>query len=459
MMTRISILYGCALGLVLTSGLGTVNAADATAAQNWHQWRGPLANGVAPLADPPLKWSETENVKWKVKTPGFGTSTPIIWGDKLFLITAIPTGKKTEAKPATPAAGQPAPAAGNNPRRGGGGRSEVPDEVYQFTVMCLDRKTGKTLWQKVAREQVPHEGHHQDHGFASASPTTDGKLLLAYFGSRGLYCYDLDGNLKWEKDFGDMRTRNNFGEGTSPVLSGDTVIINWDHEGADFIVALDKNTGKELWRKERDEPTSWSTPLVVTHDGKTQVVVNATGKVRSYDVATGAVLWEVGGQTVNAIPSPVTADGVVYVMSGFRGSMLQAIKLGRTGDLAGTDALLWTHDKSTPYVPSPLLYDGQLYFLAANSGILSSFDVKTGKALINAERLPGVSGVYASPVGAKDRVYLLGREGTALVLKKGAPLEVLATNKLDDRTDSSIAAVGKELFIRGHQYLYCIAEN
>ncbi|MBC8002554.1 MAG: PQQ-binding-like beta-propeller repeat protein, partial [Opitutaceae bacterium] len=190
-----------------------------------------------------------------------------------------------------------------------------------------------------------------------------------------------------------------------------------------------------------------------------QVVVNATGKVRSYDVATGAVLWEVGGQTVNAIPSPVTADGVVYVMSGFRGHMLQAIKLGRSGDLTGTDALLWTHNRSTPYVPSPLLYDGQLYFLAINSGILSSFDVKTGKALIDAERLPGVSGVYASPVGAKDRVYLLGREGTSLVLKKGATLEVLATNKLDDRTDSSIAAVGKELFIRGHQYLYCIAEN
>jgi outer membrane protein assembly factor BamB len=306
---------------------------------------------------------------------------------------------------------------------------------------------------------VPHEGHHQDHGFASASPVTDGEHVLAYFGSRGLYCYDLEGNLKWEKDFGDMQTRNGFGEGSSPALHGNTVVAYWDHEGDDFIIALDKRNGNELWRKPRNEATGWSTPLIVEHAGQRQVVINATGKVRGYDFATGNPIWEIGGQAANTIPSPVSADGIVYVTSGHRGSALQAIKLGFTGDLADTAALLWSHGKSTPYVPSPLLVDGLLYFIASNQPLLSCFDAKTGKPHFEAERLAGIFGIYASPVSAKDRVYVLGREGTCLVLKKGPTLEILATNKLNDKTDASIALVGNELFIRGHENLYCIGQD
>ena len=325
--------------------------------------------------------------------------------------------------------------------------------------MCLDRQTGKTIWQKVAREEVPHEGHHRDHGYASASPVTDGKVVLASFGSRGLYCYDMEGNLKWEKDLGDMQTRNSFGEGSSPALHGNTVVVLWDHEGEDFIVALDKNTGKELWRVKRDEPTGWSTPLIVEHQGKTHVVVSGTSKVRSYDLTSGKVLWEGPGLTTNPIPSPVHKDGVVYLMSGFRGAALHAIKLSASGDVAGTDSIVWSHNKSTPYVPSPLLTDDLLYFVSGNNGILSCFDVKTGKAHYEAERLENVRGIYASPVSAQDRVYIMSREGGCVVLKKDAKLEVLATNQLDDPTDSSLAVVGKEIFIRGHQHLYCIAEK
>jgi outer membrane protein assembly factor BamB len=449
---RLSFLFlGFCLGAFVLPALAAANQAF------WPQWRGPLANGVAPLGDPPTQWSETNNLKWKVRIPGFGTSTPIIWGNQVFILTAAPTGKKAEASTTPP----PAQNQGEGPgrRRGGGGfGSEKPTETQRFVVLCLDRATGKTLWEKAAREELPHEGHHRDHGFASASPVTDGQVLLAYFGSRGLYCYDLNGNLKWEKDFGDMRTRNGFGEGSSPALHGNTVVVLWDHEGEDFIVALDKNTGKELWRQKRDEPSGWSTPLVVEHTGKHQVVVSATGKVRSYDLVKGDPLWECAGQTANAIPSPVTADGVVYVTSGFRGSALQAIKLGRAGDLAGTDALVWSHNRNTPYVPSPLLFGDLLYFIKSNDAILSCFEASTGKALIDGERLEGIRGVYASPVGARDRVYVLGRDGSTLVLKKGPKLEVLATNKLDDKTDASIAVVGKDLFIRGHQNLYCIAE-
>jgi len=336
---------------------------------------------------------------------------------------------------------------------------ETPDQVYQFVVLCLDRKTGKTLWQKVARETVPHEGHQQNNTYASASPLTDGQVLIAFFGSRGLHCYDLDGNLKWSKDFGQMRTKMGFGEGASPALYGNTVVVVWDHEGDDFIVALDKATGKELWRTPRDEATGWSTPLVINYGGKQQVVVNASGKVRSYDLANGKEIWSCAGQTANAIPTPVADADTVYVTSGFRGNALYAFALGKTGDLADTDAIRWKHDKNTPYVPSPLLVDDLLYIVANTDAKLSCFDAKTGSAHFEAERLEGIFSIYASPVAAKDRVYVLGREGTCLVLKKGPKLEILATNKLDEKTDASIALVGNELFVRGRENLYCIGDK
>jgi outer membrane protein assembly factor BamB len=407
-----------------------------------------------------LEWSESKNVKWKVKIPGFGSSTPTIWENRVFIVSAIPTQNKS-AKPKDEVEQKPEAAPNEGRRRGPGGfgGEPPPDSPLKFTVLCFDRSSGKVLWEKVAREETPHEGHHKDHGFASASPVTDGKHLLAYFGSRGLYCYDLEGNLKWEKDFGDMQTRNSFGEGSSPALHGNTVVILWDHEGEDFILALDKNSGKELWRQKRDEPTGWSTPLITEHKGKMQVIVNGTNKVRAYDLESGNMLWECGGQTLNAIPTPVADKDTVYVTSGFRGNALQAIQLGRSGDLTGSDAIRWSHDKSTPYVPSPLLVDGLIYIVAGNNGVLSCFDTKTGKPHFEHERLEGLFGIYASPVAAKDRIYVLGREGTCVVLEKGSALKILATNKVEDKTDASLAIVGKEIFLRGHEYLYCISEK
>jgi outer membrane protein assembly factor BamB len=387
------------------------------------------------MANPPVTWSETNNVRWKTKLPGAGTATPIVWEDQIFILTAIPTGKKTETKPG---------AAG---------------EVYRFDVLSYSRKDGKLQWQKTAREEAPHEGHHQNHGFASASPVTDGEYLLAYFGSRGLHCYDLNGNLKWSKDFGHMQTKMGFGEAASPALHGNTVVINWDHEGDDFIVGLDKRTGKELWRTARDEKTGWSTPLIVEHAGSWQVVVNATDKVRSYDLTTGKELWSCAGQTANAIPTPVGAGDTVYITSGFRGAALFAIGLGRTGDLAGTDAIRWTHNKNTPYVPSPLLAGDLIYIVKGNDAILSCIDRRNGTPFFEAERLAGLREIYASPVSTKDKVYVLGRDGTCLVLKRGPQLEIVATNKLPDKTDATPALVGDEIILRGQDYLYCIGEK
>jgi len=441
--------------------LTPVAGAFANPLANWGQWRGPLGTGNAPQANPPLEWSEDKNIKWKVKVPGSGMSTPIVWGDKIFLLTAIPPEKKAEPTAASPATTTNAPGDQGGRRRGGGfGRGEKPTDKLKFTVICLDRNSGKTLWEKVAVEEIPHEGHHQDHGFASASPVTDGEHVWAYFGSRGLHCYDLAGNKKWSKDFGDMITRNSFGEGASPALHGDVIIVNWDDEQeGDFIIALDKKTGKELWKKSRNEATSWTTPLVIEHSGKKQIIVNATGKIRSYDLATGDEIWSCGGMGSNPIPTPVVNSDTIFVMSGHQRPQLLAIALGRTGDLTDTDAIRWRHDRSTPYVPSPVLLGDQLYFLTRNDGKLSCFDAKTGKPNFEGETVTGIFGVYASLAATKDRIYILGREGKCAVVKPGTKLEILATNKLDDRTDASMAMVGKELFIRGKESLYCIAEK
>lgn len=435
-------------------------ARGAAADQYWPQWRGPFGTGAAPSANPPTTWSETSNVRWKTKIPGTGSATPIVWDNYVFVQTAIATGKKVETPGPAP---DPAAASQPPPRRGRGGMmgGEKPTEVYQFALLCLDRQTGKVLWQKIAREEVPHEGFRPNEGsFASQSPVTDGKHVYAYFGSRGLYCYDMTGKLEWSKDFGQMRISMGFGEGSSPTLYGDALVVIWDHEGDSFITALDKNTGKELWKMPRDEKTTWATPLVVEVDGKPQVITDATRKIRSYDLATGKLIWECGGLTRNVIPSPVAANETLYAMSGFQGNALLAIRLrGRTGDLTGTDAIVWSHNKNTSYAPSPLLYGDKLYFFGNNNGILSCLDAKSGQALIDAERIEAIPNVYASPVGAGGRVYLAGRNGAVVVLKQSDKLEVLATNQLDEKFDASPAVVGREIFLRGHDYLYCIAEK
>jgi outer membrane protein assembly factor BamB len=433
--------------------LGT--GAAAAGEQNWPQWRGPLGIGVAPDANPPVSWSETKNIRWKVKVPGLGLSTPVIWGERVFIQTAIPAGKKVEATAEASAA--PANAPGG---RGGGIRGPKPTEAYQFVILCLDRKTGQAAWQQVAREEVPHEARHRTEGsFASASPVTDGQHVYAFFGSRGLHCYDLSGKLQWSKDLGRMQIVMSFGEGSSPVLCGDALIVNWDHEGESFITALDKKNGASLWKVARPEKSSWATPLVVTHNGKPQVIVAATGKIRSYDPATGKVIWECGGLTRNVIPSPVTGNGLFYATSGYQGTSLLAVRLGREGDLTGSDAIAWSYKKKTPYVPSPLCYEGKLFFFDHNKANLTCLDAQTGAVLLDAETVPGLEGVYASPLGAAGRVYLVGRNGATVVLKPSGKMDVLATNILDEKTDASPTAVGNELFLRGREYLYCIAEK
>jgi outer membrane protein assembly factor BamB len=414
---------------------------------NWPTWRGPDATGAARSGNPPIRWSETENIKWKVKVPGASLSSPTIWENKIFFLTAVKTDK-------------PIPATSNNQTGGGGRRrmSQPPTAVYSFDLVCMDRNSGRIIWQKTAREEFPHQGHHSTSSFASNSAVTDGRYIWAGFGSRGVYCYDMDGNKKWERDLGNMNIAMGFGEGSTAALAGNALIVVMDHEGDSFIYALDKENGRTLWQKLRDEGTSWATPLPIEVNGKTQIVVNATNFVRSYDLQTGDVVWQCSGQTRNVIPCPVIGFGKVICMSGFRGSNLHAIELGRTGDLSGSNAIKWQVDSGTPYVPSPLLYGDKLYFCSVNRPSISCYQADTGKANYTGQSLEGLGDMYASPVGVADRVYFVSRNGTAAVIKNSDTFELLATNKLDDGFDASPAVVGDELYLKGKQNFYCIAE-
>ncbi len=471
------------------------------AAKNWPGFRGPEFTGVAPEAKPPTAWSETENVKWKVELPGRGSGSPMVWGDRIYLQTAIKTDRTADGPPETAArestirfqlasgtgqllaqaestpATEPTPPTdraegesrgeGRRGRRGGGGggfgggggRGEVPTNYHQFVVLCLDRKTGKTLWQQIAAEAIPHEGHHGTASFASSTPVTDGKNIYVSFGSRGIYSYDMDGNLRWKKDLGIMHTRHMFGEGSSPALHGDTLVINWDHEGQSFITALDANTGETKWKVDRDEETTWNTPLIVEHSGKTQVIVNGMNRARSYDLENGEVIWECGGQAMGAVPTPVVYKDLAFLMTGHRGAALYAIPLNAQGDITDTDKIAWKLDQDTPYVPSPLLYDDQLYFTKSNNGILSCYQAESGEQVFKARRIPGIDMLYASLVGADGRIYIAGRNGATVVIKHGPEFEVIATNQLDEPIDATPALVGNEIIIRGEKSLYCISEN
>ncbi len=334
---------------------------------NWPQWRGPLATGMAPLAKPPLKWDEDTNVKWKVRVPGDSTATPIVWGEQIFLTTAIKTDRQGEPEPLSE---QELAKVKTRGIRLGNYNITDAKHYYQFVVMCLDRKSGNTLWQDVATEAVPHEGHHPDGSYASASPSTDGRQVYVSFGSRGMYCYDLDGEQRWSRDFGRMLIFNTFGEGSSPVVRGDSVIVNWDHQGQSFVICLDANTGETRWRADRDENTTWATPLLVDVGGRTQVVIHGSTRVRSYDFKTGELIWACGGQGPSAIPTPVTDGRNVYAMTGFITNSVYAIPLESSGDITGEDdKIAWkTRKVGSPYVPSPLIDGDLLYFTASNKG-------------------------------------------------------------------------------------------
>jgi outer membrane protein assembly factor BamB len=416
---------------------------------NWAQWRGPYDTGVAPSGDPPVQWSETSHIKWKSEIPGIGHATPIIWGDQIILLSAVRTDKK--AQPSQPGEQEEGQDWMN-------GRST--DYIHRFEVISVDRNSGKILWETTVREEVPYSQTHEFGSWASNSPVTDGKNIYAYFGSHGLYCLDFQGHIKWERDLGRMEKVMSFGEGSSPTLYQDKLIILRDHQGQSMLHVLDKNSGDILWQVKRDEVSSWSTPAVIVYNGSPQVVTAATGKIRSYDLETGKVIWECAGLTRNVIPSPVYADGIVYLMSGYRGNALLAIDLSRaSGDITDSDAIVWRTDQNTPYTPCPVLMDNKIWYLKANNGYLTCLDARDGTVYYSSQRLEEIRNIFTSPVAVNDRLYIAGTNGSFYVVGAGTAFEIIAKNTLDDSFYASPVILGDDLFIRGVKALYCISEE
>lgn len=442
-MNRILILV---ISVTLFVKAGTSSGDDFN--NQWHQFRGPLANGVAPNSNPPITWGEDQSIKWKVSVDGQGTSTPIVFQNKVFILTAIKTGQKDTSIPDPK--DQPKTNFFDIKR---------PNESHAFVVICLDRETGNEVWRRTATTKIPHEGSHNDNDFASASPTTDGERLYCWFGSAGLFCYSLDGKKLWTRDLGEVPVGSSLGEGCSPVVHNHKLVIVRDHKGQSSIEVLNAMTGDTVWRKDRDEGNAWATPLVIEHSGKTQVITAASNFVRSYDLENGDIIWQCDGLTGNVIPCPVAEGDYVICMSGYEGYSALAIPMTESGDISGSEKLLWTARRGTPYIPSPLLYDGLLYFNQSNQSILTCLDSKTGETAFGPERIGQLSNIYASPVGGGGRVYITGRNGTTMVLNRSSKLSVLATNQLDDRFDASPALAGKQLFLRGARHLYCIEEQ
>jgi outer membrane protein assembly factor BamB len=423
---------------------GAVGSVDLM--RDWPGWRGPLGNGVGPLARPPVVWSESKNVRWKVALAGKGHSSPIVVGDRIFLTAARPVGPEV------------APVYDQAP----GTHDNLPvTRKHQFLVVALSRKDGSTLWEKVVGEEFPHEGGHETGSLANNSAVSDRELVYVNFGSRGVFCFDFDGALKWKKNLGRMDTLHAHGEGSSPVVHGEKLIVCWDHEGDSFLYAFDKRTGRELWKTARAEKTSWATPLIVESEGRFQVVTSATKRIRGYDVESGELIWECAGLSRNVICTPVALKGMVIACNSYDFAAMLAIRLaGAKGDITGTTNVVWKLNRMTPYVSSPLLYDETLYFLRHNQNVMSRMNPVTGEFKGEPIRLDGIRDfIFASPVGAAGRIYFAARDGVTVVLSHDAANNQLAVNKLDDAFSASPALAGNDLFLRGEKFLYCLAEG
>lgn len=438
-----------ALSFAFSSSFVALGQETQIATDSWTSWRGPLGTGEAPEANPPITWSETENIKWKAAIPGKGHSTPVVWDKLIFLTAAEPFGEKVEPK----FSGRP------------GAHDNVPvSQHHRFFVIAVNRDDGTIAWQTKVQEELPLEGAHNTASLTSASPVTDGQRVYAHLGSYGLFCLDFDGNVVWQNELGKMHSKHGHGEGASPVLHGETLIVNWDHEGESFIAAFQTSTGQEIWRVPRAEVTSWSSPIVVEHDGGVQVIVAGTNRVRAYDLTDGSVIWECGGLSNNVVATPVAADGMVIVGSSYEKRAMFGIKLdGASGDITDGPNVAWFTRDRTPYVPSPLLYKGSVYFLRHYQNILSRRNAKTGEEEGGPFRLGGLRDIYASPVAAANRVYVTDREGVTVVfshvddLVNDAP-RMLSANKLDESVNASLALIGNQILIRGEFHLYCVEE-
>jgi outer membrane protein assembly factor BamB len=432
---------------IALTGLLLFNS-TASARANWPQWRGPAGQGISTEKNLPTTWTATKNIKWKTPIEGLGHSSPIVWGKKIFLTTAL-DGDVIPGR--TP---------GVTHKMADGSDFVHPDALgadrrHTFKVICIDRESGKILWQRVAYEGPVHDSRHKRASFASSTPATDGKYVFAFFGTEGLYAYDFNGKLLWKQDLGKLGTAS-VGYGVSPILYGNLVIMQCDESGMNsFIAAFDKKTGKEVWRAPRKVDVTWSTPVLVQAGKRTELVASAAEAIIAYDPLTGKELWRHKGLQSNAVNTPVVSNDMVVITSGYPLKIALALRAGGSGDVTGSKQLVWSYNKGTAYVPSPILYGDYLYLMAGN-GSLTCLEAKTGKVEYEGARVPKAIPFTASPVAYEDKVLITSDEGETFVVKAGPKHEIIGTNSVGEAVYASPAIADGKIFIRGVNNLFAI---
>ncbi|MGD9719793.1 MAG: PQQ-binding-like beta-propeller repeat protein [Pirellulales bacterium] len=430
-----------------------IATAIASAADNWPQLRGADAMGFIADSDLPDHWSTTENVAWKTDLAGRGWSSPVVWGNKIFLTTCVNSGESEE------------------PKKGlyfGGDRPDPPNTEHEWKTICLDLLTGRILWEHTAHRGVPTEPIHLKNSYASETPVTDGQRLYVYFGNIGVFCYDLDGKLVWKKEIEPHKMRFGWGTAASPVLYEDKLFIVNDNDDDAYLLALNARNGDELFRVKRDEKSNWSTPFIWKNSQRTELITTGTKKNRSYDLE-GRLLWELGGMSSITIAVPYAQGDVLFISSGYvldKVRPMYAIRPGGAGDITlaadqtKNDYVIWCNPTAGPYNPTSLLYNDLLYVLY-DRGLFGCFDPATGEEVYEKKRIPEGKAFTSSPWAANDKIFCLNEDGLTFVIKAGKEFEILHTNALaeDDMCMATPAIVGNRLLIRTAKRLYCMQKG
>jgi putative pyrroloquinoline-quinone binding quinoprotein/putative pyrroloquinoline-quinone-binding quinoprotein len=407
------------------------------APENWPQFRGPDSSGVA--ADSPRlpdRWGKTENIAWKTEIPGRGWSSPVVWGDTIFLTSVVSSAPEEPAK------------------KGlyfGGNRLEPPAVEHRWVVSSVDFKTGKILWEREVHKGVPQSARHLKNSYASETPTTDGERVYAYFGNVGVFCFDFNGKLLWSQRHSPVNTRYGWGTAASPVLHRGRLYIVSDNDDKSFLASLDAKTGREIWRVGREEKSNWSTPYVWEHDGKAEIVTNGTGRIRSYDL-DGKLLWEQGGASDIVIPTPFSRFGLLYVTSGYVGDQKRPVYALQPGG-----KMAWSLPQAGPYNTSPVIY-GDYYYTLLDRGFFTCHEARTGKEVYGRQRIdPDTTAFTASPWAYNNRIFALSEDGDTYVIQAGPEFKVLGKNSLDEMSMATPAIAGGSLILRTASRLYRIA--
>lgn len=425
-------------------------------AQNWPQFRGPGASGVVEGGTPAVKWdaAKSENTLWKTEIPGLGHSSPVVWGNKVFITTAVTSGPKDETRYGL--YGDVAPV------------KDDPKHVWK--IYALDKFTGKILWERIAYEGLPKVKRHPKSTHADSTPVTDGRYVIALFGSHGLYAYNLSGKLLWKQDLGVLDAGwfydadYQWEHGSSPVIFRDLVIIQADIQKDSFIAAYNLKTGKLVWKTPRQEISSWGTPTIYEGKTRTELITNGPKAIRGYDPLTGTELWRLGPMSEITTPTPFVARDLIFVTSGYAPIQpIYAIRPGATGDISLKDGavsnsfIAWSKQRGGPYMPTPVVY-GDILYTCSNQGVLTAYNADTGERLYQ-ERLGGKGGAFtSSPVASDGKLYLLSEDGDVFVVKTGPKYELLSTNPVGEVMMASPAISDGLLIVRGVKHVFAFGE-